>query len=133
MARRNQRQIEYERQLLYRQLAQLEREEQEVTAGGGTMAMGIVCLVASLFIFMIPVIGVPLGIFAIILGIGAILSKPKLNEIEETMHENLDPGTGATPSNVWSLLVALFWGTVIISLFSALGFAGMFATYTGGR
>lgn len=133
MARRNQRQIEYERQLIYRQLAQLEREEQEVTAGGGAMAMGIVCLVASPFIFAIPVIGPPLSVLAVILGIGAIISRPKLNEIEEDMQEDLEPGAGKSFGNVVSLFWALFWGTVIISLFSALGLAGMFATYTGGR
>lgn len=133
MARRNQRQIEYERQLIYRQLAQLEREEQGTTGGTGTMIMGILTLIASPFIFAIPVIGLPLGIFAVCMGIGGIVSKPKLDKIEETMQENLDPGAGATPWNVWTLLAALFWGTVIISLFAALGFAGMVATYTGGR
>lgn len=132
MARKNYREIQRERERLYRQLDILERDESEVTGSQGAVAMGWLSLIASFFIWGIPIIGIPLAIFAFILGLGTILSKPKLEEAEEPMYTELDKGEGVSPNNLWVLVKVLFWGFVIISAIAAIAGTGMFASIAAG-
>lgn len=132
MSRRN-RELERERERLYRQLAILDAEQEgEVTGSQGAVAMGWLSLVASFFIWGIPIVGIPLAIFAFIMGLGTILSKPQLEKAEEPMYTELDKGEGVTPNNLWVLVKVIFWGFVIISAIAAIAGTGMFASIAAG-